>query len=179
LTTTNRRALLAAAPVAAALLAVPTPAAAIGSFQAMADEKGYFPVQDSQTERGFSFAPVPAVRSSTPQAVLLAEHLSQGGAVFFGAFWCPHCRSQRETMGREALSKLKVVECDKNGCGYDGAACEKAQVKGYPTWVFADGTSVSGEVPLVRLAELSGYGGKFDPALEPELRSAGVRCGAQ
>ena len=55
---------------------------------------------------------------------------------------------------------------------------EKAEVKGYPTWVFKDGTVVSGEVPLARLAELSGYPGKFDPALEPELRSAGVRCGA-
>ena len=59
------------------------------------------------------------------------------------------------------------------------ATAEAYGVKGYPTWVFADGTSVSGEVPLVRLAELSGYRGKFDPALEPELRSAGVRCGAQ
>lgn len=144
----------------------------------MADEKGYFPVQDAQTERGFSFAPVPALRSSTPQAVLLAEHLSQRGAVFFSAFWCPHCRNQREIMGREALGKLKIVECDSRGYGYDGAACEKAEVKGYPTWVFKDGTVVSGEVPLARLAELSGYPGKFDPALEPELRSAGVRCGA-
>mmetsp|Transcript_3158 Transcript_3158/g.6801 ORF Transcript_3158/g.6801 Transcript_3158/m.6801 type:complete len:190 (-) Transcript_3158:246-815(-) len=147
------------------------PAHAMASFQAMADALGYFPVQDDQAPDGFRYTPAAPLRSSTAQAMELARHLSRRGAVFYGAYWCPHCRNQRELFGKEAIALLRTVECDPRGYGSDRRKCEAAGVSGYPTWQIGR-TSVSGERTLADLAQLSGFKG-FDPSLEPVLQAAG------
>jgi uncharacterized membrane protein/glutaredoxin len=87
----------------------------------------------------------------------LADYLRQSGAVFYGAYWCPHCQAQKQMFGA-AASKLPYVECDPRGTNAQPAACQAVGVQAYPTWVI-NGQKVEGEVSPSDLARLSGFGG--------------------
>jgi hypothetical protein len=63
----------------------------------------------------------------------LAMHLSQSGALFYGAWWCSHCNHQKELFGSKASAVLPYVECDRDDAGRK--RCQKAAVRAYPTWV--------------------------------------------
>lgn len=81
----------------------------------------------------------------------LAQCISNSGAKFYGAFWCPHCQTQKAAFGKSA-KLLPYIECS-NPDKTQTDVCKDAGVTGYPTWVFADGARASGEVPLKNLAE--------------------------
>jgi hypothetical protein len=108
-------------------------------------------------ETGVGVAPV-VTTVSTPQAVALAEHLTEGGAAMYTAYWCPHCHEQKELFGREATGKLRVIECAPDGRNSQAALCESKKIQGYPSWEI-NGKLDSGVKPLAKLAELSGYKG--------------------
>jgi thiol-disulfide isomerase/thioredoxin len=93
---------------------------------------------------------------STPQAIALADHLTDGGAALYTAYWCPHCHEQLELFGREAASKLRVVECAADGRNSQKALCDTKKIEGFPTWEI-DGKLDSGVKPLAKLAETSGF----------------------
>lgn len=80
--------------------------------------------------------------------------LKEKGAVFYGAFWCPHCQAQKARFGKSA-KLLPYVECSTpNGQGQQ-QVCVDAEIKTYPTWQF-NGTStdrLTGEIELAALAE--------------------------
>ncbi len=81
----------------------------------------------------------------------LAQCIKDSGAKFYGAFWCPHCQATKALFGRSA-KLLPYVECsDANQKQLP--ICDAAEVKGYPTWVFADGSRITGERTLEELAE--------------------------
>lgn len=81
-----------------------------------------------------------------------ASCISNSGAKFYGAFWCPHCQNQK-AMFDSSAKLLPYIECSTpNGKG-QLPLCTDAGVTGYPTWEFADGTRESGEVSLEKLAE--------------------------
>jgi thiol-disulfide isomerase/thioredoxin len=81
--------------------------------------------------------------------------LKDKGALFYGAFWCSHCQSQKKLFGG-AQDKLPYIECSTpDGKGLL-PVCKDAKIEGYPTWVFADGSRESGELDLSRLAEKTG-----------------------
>lgn len=81
-----------------------------------------------------------------------ASCLKDNGAVFYGAFWCPHCQSQKVLFGKSA-KRLPYVECSTpNGRG-QSAICKDKNIESYPTWEFKDGSRESGEVSLKKLAE--------------------------
>jgi len=81
-----------------------------------------------------------------------AQCLKDKGAIFYGAFWCPHCQNQKKLFGRSA-KLLPYVECSNpNGQGQLQVCIDNA-IKGYPTWGFADKSRLDGEVPLATLAE--------------------------
>ena len=85
-----------------------------------------------------------------------AQCLKDKGAVMYGASWCPHCKKQKDLFGR-AFRFAKYVECAMPGNPQAQApACRDAGIQGYPTWVFADGSRVSGEQTLAELAEKTG-----------------------
>ncbi|MAG60500.1 hypothetical protein CL619_01815 [archaeon] len=84
------------------------------------------------------------------ETLALAECLTESGAKFYGAYWCPHCIDQKEMFG-DAISSAPYVECTE-----EEAACAAAGVTGYPTWIFGDGTVTQGAQSLGTLAELSG-----------------------
>lgn len=70
-------------------------------------------------------------------------------AVMYGASWCPHCQNQKAMFG-DSWSSINYVECTEQA-----DKCDKAGVKGYPTWIIL-GKSYSGEKSLSELAQLAG-----------------------
>jgi hypothetical protein len=81
--------------------------------------------------------------------------LKDTGAVFYGAFWCPHCQNQKAMFGTSE-KYLPYVECSTPDGKGQLDVCKEKNITGYPTWVFADGNRSSGEVPLNTLAEKTG-----------------------
>lgn len=81
-----------------------------------------------------------------------AQCVADRGAKFYGAFWCPHCQAQKAMFGK-SVKLLPYIECSTaNGKG-QLQICIDNKITGYPTWEFADGSRLSGEVPLATLAE--------------------------
>ena len=80
-----------------------------------------------------------------------AQCLKERGAVFYGAFWCPHCQSQKKMFGKSA-KYLNYVECSTPDGRGELPICQNQQITGYPTWLFADGSRESGELSLDFLA---------------------------
>lgn len=85
----------------------------------------------------------------------LAQCLADNGAVFYGAYTCPHCQEQKRLFGRSE-KYLPYVECALPGGQGQTEECREAGIQSYPTWRFADGTEFTGSRPLARLAEAAG-----------------------
>lgn len=103
-------------------------------------------------------APPLVERSSSPDAIALADHLTAKGVAIYTAYWCPHCHEQKELFGREATRRLKVIECAPDGQNSQAALCASKKIEGFPSWEI-NGKLESGVKPLIKLAGLSGYKG--------------------
>lgn len=79
-----------------------------------------------------------------------AQCLTTAGVGMYGTDWCPHCQEQKRLFGN-SFSKVTYINCDANS-----VACQSQGVEGYPTWIFADNTRLSGTQPLEVLAEKTG-----------------------
>ncbi len=84
-----------------------------------------------------------------------AQCLGESGAKMYGAYWCPHCTNQKKMFG-SSEKLIPYIECDARGNNAQTALCQENKIEGYPTWIFADGTRRSGEIPLRTLASLTG-----------------------
>ncbi len=84
----------------------------------------------------------------------LAQHLTEVGAVMYGAYWCPHCADQKKSFG-DAFKYVQYVECDPGGLKAQPALCQSKGIAGYPTWEI-NGAFYEGNIPLETLARLSG-----------------------
>lgn len=83
----------------------------------------------------------------------LATCIKDSGALFYGAFWCPHCQNQKAMFGSSA-KLLPYIECSTpNGQG-QLEICTSAGVTGYPTWKIGT-TTITGEQEPAKLAELT------------------------
>lgn len=80
--------------------------------------------------------------------------LAEKGAKFYGAFWCPHCQAQKKMF--ENSQKLPYVECSTPDTKGQTDICKEQKVESYPTWIFANGERISGEISLETLAEKTG-----------------------
>lgn len=78
--------------------------------------------------------------------------LKDKGATFYGAFWCPHCQATKKLFG-SSQKLLPYVECSTPDASGQTQICIDKKITGYPTWEFADGSRLSGEIPLEQLAE--------------------------
>jgi len=78
--------------------------------------------------------------------------LGDQGAKFYGAFWCPHCQAQKDLFGK-SKTKLPYVECSTPDAKSQLQVCIDQGIESYPTWVFADGSRLNGEIELSVLAE--------------------------
>lgn len=79
-----------------------------------------------------------------------AQCIRTSGAEFYGAFWCSHCQSQKELFG-SSKQYLPYIECS-NPDNSQTQICIDKKIEGYPTWIFADETRLSGELSLETLA---------------------------
>jgi hypothetical protein len=85
-----------------------------------------------------------------------AKCLKDSGALFYGAFWCPHCQNQKNdfnTFFESAKDSLPYVECSTPDGRGQLQVCKDQDIKAYPTWKFADGSVETGELSFARLAE--------------------------
>lgn len=83
-----------------------------------------------------------------------AQCLTDNGAIFYGAFWCPHCNDQKESFG-EDFQYVTYVECSLPSRAQN-QVCNDASIEAYPTWEFADGSRVEGALSFPQLAEKTG-----------------------
>ena len=70
-----------------------------------------------------------------PQLQALAIHLTETGAKFYGAYWCPRCQEQKAQF-KASADRLPYVECSSGGRGSPlTAPCVKHDIRSYPTWI--------------------------------------------
>jgi thiol-disulfide isomerase/thioredoxin len=84
-----------------------------------------------------------------------ATCLKDQGAVFYGAFWCPHCQATKRLFGKSA-DKLPYVECSTPDGNSQTQICIDKKIESYPTWIFKDGSELRGEVTLDGLSQKTG-----------------------
>ncbi len=84
-----------------------------------------------------------------------AKCLSDGGVKMWGAYWCSHCNNQKEMFG-DSFQYITYVECSLPERAGQTEECEKAGIKGYPTWENGNGERVSGEMTILQLSQFSG-----------------------
>jgi hypothetical protein len=84
-----------------------------------------------------------------------AQCLTQANATFYGTYWCSHCAEQKKDFGK-SLEYVNYVECSlPNGAGQT-QVCTDAGIRGYPTWIFDDGTKMPGRLSFEQLSTLTG-----------------------
>lgn len=98
-------------------------------------------------------APPPIESPSSDRAMSLAKDLQALDAKMFGAFWCSHCYDQKETLGKQAFSKIPYIECSKDGLNSQASLCKSKEVPGYPTWEI-NGKLYPGEQSIEELEEV-------------------------
>lgn len=87
----------------------------------------------------------------------LAECMTAAGVAMYGTDWCPHCQEQKRLFGK-AFKEIRYYNCDY------AKACVEQGVEGYPTWIFADGSRLTGTQPLSVLAEKTNCSAVMPPA---------------
>ena len=105
----------------------------------------------------FSLMLVVSACSAENKMDKFAQCLASRNVTMYGAYWCPHCKDQKDEFG-DSLKYIKYVECAIPGkpTNVQTDACKDMQIKKYPTWVFPDGERVELVLPLNELAEKSG-----------------------
>ncbi len=81
-----------------------------------------------------------------------ARCLAQKKATMYGAFWCDHCREQKELFG-DSFRYMPYVECVEKGTRKVTEQCKSLGIRRTPTWIFENGERVDGKV--LSLQELS------------------------
>jgi len=91
---------------------------------------------------------------AAPDLVAFAKALTTAGVKFYGAAWCPACTEQKRLFedGAQFLPFIEVTNADRtlNEIG------EANDIEVFPTWVFADGTRLTGVQTLSDLSQRSG-----------------------
>ena len=95
---------------------------------------------------------------SSSQQIDFAKFLSENKIFMYSAYWCSHCYDQKQLFGKEAVKKLTIIECAKDGKDSQTELCIKKEIKGFPSWEI-NGEIYSGVRDLKDLAIMTGYKG--------------------
>jgi glutaredoxin len=98
--------------------------------------------------------------TSRVNEIALAKHLRKIGAKLYTAYWCPHCHSQKQRFGKEAVKHLEVIECDRRGVKPQTQLCRDKKIRAYPTWEI-NGKLYPGNHSLESIANFSQYRGNL------------------
>ncbi len=79
-----------------------------------------------------------------------ARCLAEKSATMYGAYWCSVCKEEKKAFGISFRFVLYVE------CTAEPQKCLDAGIKGYPTWIFADGRKFEGEQGIEKLSQESG-----------------------
>lgn len=91
-----------------------------------------------------------------PRLAPLALHLTDTGARYYGAYWCPACQQQARLF-RSAAEQLPYVECSPGGRRAPLAReCANAGISGFPTWII-NGRRYQDVLTPEELARYSGF----------------------
>ncbi len=80
-----------------------------------------------------------------------AQCITDSGAKMYAAWWCPHCQAQKARFGKSA-QLLPYIECQTKS-REQLQVCIDADIKSFPTWVFADGSRTTGNLDFETLGE--------------------------
>jgi hypothetical protein len=101
----------------------------------------------------------PASFSAADKAKLddFARCLGQKKSVMYGAFYCDHCKEQKDLFG-DSAQYLPYVECVEKGTRKVTEQCKTLGIRRTPTWIFEEsGERVEGKVlSLQELSQKSG-----------------------
>lgn len=103
---------------------------------------------------GLSFLNDDSTPSGPGQYDELAVCLADKGVKFYGAFWCSHCAEQKKIFGNSA-KLLPYIECSTPNAMDQTDVCKAAGIESYPTWIFPDGSKVTGGLTPAELATKS------------------------
>ncbi len=117
----------------------------------------------------------PITTQSGKGEIDLAEHLTQQGAIKYGAFWCPHCFEQKQLFGKEAFDKITYIECDPAGKNPQPQACVDAGIQSFPTWEI-NGKLLPGVKTPEQLAKESGFDNPDNLPFKYELAQITQEC---
>lgn len=86
-----------------------------------------------------------------------ARCLGEKKVAMYGAFYCEHCREQKELFG-DSAQYLPYVECVEKGTRKITDECKALGIRRTPTWIFEQsGDRVDGKVlSLQELSQKSG-----------------------
>jgi hypothetical protein len=94
-------------------------------------------------------------QGQTSRLDAFAKCLTAKQAKMYGLYSCSHCQDQKEKFG-SSVDYIPYIECGIKGSHAFATICTEANVKQFPTWVFADGTRVVGAQGLDFLAQRTG-----------------------
>ena len=78
-----------------------------------------------------------------------AQCLSDNGAKFYGAFWCPHCQAEKKLFGN-SVKLLPYIECSTLSGNDQTQICKDNKIESYPSWNFKNGINVtSKDIPKI------------------------------
>ncbi|MAG47705.1 hypothetical protein CL617_03795 [archaeon] len=81
-----------------------------------------------------------------------AQCLTDSDAIFYGAFWCPNCVTQKGLFGK-SIDNVNYVECSNQDRSQTQICIEKG-IQSYPTWII-NGSEHIGVLQLQTLSELT------------------------
>ena len=81
-----------------------------------------------------------------------AKCTAEKGAVMYGAYWCLHCEKVKKQFG-DSFRYVNYVECDPKGENAKPELCIENNIEEYATFIFADGSRLTGEPTLKQIAD--------------------------
>ncbi len=85
----------------------------------------------------------------------LTRCLKKQEATLYGAYWCPHCQREKDLFGPSA-KYLPYVECATRDNWKQRPFCANYNISKYPTWLFKDGSRLTGDVSPEQLSAKTG-----------------------
>jgi len=82
----------------------------------------------------------------------VAKCIGSSGAILYSTPWCDHCQAQKDVFG-SAFQYIDYVECSVSQGTEQSLTCQEAEIDGYPTWIFADGSREYGNLSIEFLAD--------------------------
>jgi len=91
----------------------------------------------------------------------LAQALTDKGAKFYGAFWCPHCKAEKALFG-SSVHLLPYVECSTPAANDQTQICKDKKIESYPTWEFINPINITDSTKPIVCTKAPGIAGE-DP----------------